>query len=315
MKWSYSAGRTFQACQRQWYYKNIFGIGQAKKDPERRRMYLLGKQDSIAAWRGRIVDELITDKVVTPFNEGDDIPDLKTMIGYAEERFQQQLAFARSNIEVTPELDVKAAGQAFALIREVASLSTDDIEHAWLEIKQALRTFYRSDEAKAIIKSADYLVSQKALQFQLLDGVTVVGFPDLIAFRDEHPPTIVDWKVHAQGTHDAWIQLAIYAICLERCKPHFDWERYFDDVERSRENVRLVEVQLLTDVVREHALDAEHFERAEEFMQTSAYEMACLIDGRKSTDLALEEFDVARFPEACDSCSYKSHCWEVRNAA
>ena len=194
-------------------------------------------------------------------------------------------------------------------------MSTDDIENAWLEIKQALRTFYRSDEAKAIIKSADYLVSQKALQFQLLDGVTVVGFPDLIAFRDEHPPTIVDWKVHAQGTHDAWMQLAIYAICLERCKPHFDWERYFDDVERSRENVRLVEVQLLTDVVREHVLDAEHFERAEEFMQTSAYEMACLIDGRKSTDLALEEFDVARFPEACDSCSYKSHCWEVRNAA
>lgn len=45
MKWSYSGGRAFQACQRQWYYKNVFGVGQATKDPERRRMYLLGKHE------------------------------------------------------------------------------------------------------------------------------------------------------------------------------------------------------------------------------------------------------------------------------
>ena len=212
-------------------------------------------------------------------------------------------------------MDIKAAGDAFALIRNVGGLAEEEVETAWQEIRQALRTFYCSEAAKDVIKSADYLISQKALQFPLMNGVTVVGFPDLVAFRYEQPPTIVDWKVRAQGTHDAWMQLAIYAICLERCKPHFDWEEFFDDVARRRETFRLMEVQLLTDVVREHVLDEEHFERAEAFMQSSAYEMSCLVDGRKNAELNAEEFDVARFPEACDSCSYRAECWEVRDAA
>lgn len=313
MKWSYSGGRSFQACQRQWYFRNVVGLGQAKAS-DRRRIYLLGKRDSVAAWRGRIVDELITEKIVTAFNEDEDLPNLKTIIGHADKRFRDQLAYARSHINFEPDLDVKAAGASFALLRDVSSLTEEDIDRAWQEVQQAFRTLYSSDQAKDIIKSADYLVSQKALQFQLFDGVTVVGFPDLIAFRYQEPPTIVDWKVHAQGTHDAWMQLAIYAICLERCKPHFDWEFFFEDVERVRDTMRLVEVQLLTDIVREHVLDAGQFDRAEAFMQSSAYEMACLLDGRKNAELDIAEFDVARFPETCGACSYRSHCWETNNA-
>lgn len=313
MIWSYSSGRAFQACQRQWYFKNVLGVGQAKA-PDRRRVYLLGKHDSVSAWRGRLVDELITEMIVLPFNTGEDLPDLKTMIQHADQRFQEQLAFARAHKTVAEEIDIKGAGDSFALLRDVDLLTEDEIERAWNEVKQAFRTLYLSEETKSIIKSADYLVSQKALQFRMMDGVTIKGVPDLIAFRDEEPPTIVDWKVHTQGTHDAWMQLAIYAICLEHCKPHYDWKDYFFDVERTKESMRLVEVQLLTNVIRDHVLDADHFEQALAFMQSSAYEMACLLDGRKNADLVVEEFDVARFPEACDSCSYRPLCWETIHA-
>lgn len=315
MKWSYSGGRAFQACQRQWYFRNVVGLGQVKRDAERRKIYLMGKHDSISAWRGRLVDELITEKIVTRVNDGSDPPDLKKMLELADRRFQEQLSYAREHVEVAPDLNIKEAGTSFALLKNVVDLTDEEIEQAWAEVCSALRTLYQCDVAKDIIKEADWLISQKTLQYRLIDGINVQGVPDLVAFRWDQPPTIVDWKVHAQGTHDAWMQLATYAICLERATPHSDWKEFYEELQWRRGDLRLVEVQLLTGTVREHDLDEDHFAQAEAFIQSSAIEMASLLEGRKYSELDIEEFDMARFPESCDSCSYKPHCWENAHAS
>lgn len=314
MIWSYSGGRAFRACQRQWFFRSLYGIGQAKKCPKRRGIYILGKHDSLSAWRGRLVDEVVSEYLVEASNVEDELPTSKQLTQIARQRFERQLQFAKVHSDVDHNLDIKGAGEAFALLKDVENLTEEDVEGAWLEIEQAIRTLYQLDRAKQVIKTSELAISQCALQFKLTDTTTVKAIPDLLAFAANQPPTIVDWKVHAQGTHDAWLQLAVYAIALERCNPHWNWKAYQPKGGFDRSNIRLIEVQLLTNVVREHVLDDDHFAKAEEFINSTSYEMSCLVDGRKTADLSLDDFAVARFPETCTSCSYKPFCWEAADA-
>ncbi|MDP9588560.1 UNVERIFIED_ORG: hypothetical protein J2W19_001106 [Shinella zoogloeoides] len=308
MKWSYSGGRSFKACQRQWFYKQIVGIGQAKA-PERRKVYLLGKTDSISAWRGRLVDGLIGDEIVARHAQGRPFPTFRQMIALADARFDAQLEYARSH--VASDISLRGDDENFALFREGETITDADIALARSEMKQALHTLYRAEAVKSVVKDADRLFNQRSLQFPILDNVTAVAIPDLIAFEWDSTPTIIDWKVHAQGTYDAWMQLAIYAIAIERCTPHRDWKDFFEGVERNAKTIRLLEVQLLTNVVREHRLTDEDFAAAEDFMMSTAYEMSCLVDERAYGEMEPEDFHQARSPEACDACSYKPLCWEV----
>ena len=59
MRWSYSSSRSFKQCQKQWFFKNVVASAKSK-DPFRRRAYMLSKLQSISAWRGKIVDDVIS---------------------------------------------------------------------------------------------------------------------------------------------------------------------------------------------------------------------------------------------------------------
>lgn len=140
-----------------------------------------------------------------------------------------------------------------------------------------------------------------------MDDVTVLAYPDAIVFRRDDPPAIIDWKVHAFGTNDAWLQLAIYAIALSRCKPHVDFPSGF---RTQPQELALYEVQLLTNVVRKHSLDKEQIVEAEEYMISSAYEIACLTEGKKQADLNVEDFRTSVYEETCQRCAFRAICWE-----
>ena len=64
MIWSVSGSKQIVRCQRQWYYKNIVGKICVKNDPFRREVALLSKVKSIDAWRGTIVDHIISSKII-----------------------------------------------------------------------------------------------------------------------------------------------------------------------------------------------------------------------------------------------------------
>jgi hypothetical protein len=67
MRWSYSASRSFRECQRQWFFKNIVASARAT-EPFRRRVYLLSKLQSVSAWRGKIVDNVISKTLIPGLN-------------------------------------------------------------------------------------------------------------------------------------------------------------------------------------------------------------------------------------------------------
>ena len=270
---------------------------------------MLGKLQSISAWRGRIVDDVLSKTLIPNLNRGVCLT-LQDAKNRARGLFDRQLAYARQHPIADLDLQVSKEGDDFAVFHVMeyeGEILEHEIEQAWCEIETALVNLFSLDDIKYILKSSDYIVSQRALQFRLMDDMTVLAYPDVIAFRGDAPPTIIDWKVHAFGTNDAWLQLAIYAIALSRCNPHVDFPNGF---EIQPQELALYEVQLLTNIVRKHSLEEDQIVEAEEYMISSANEIACLTERKKYTALNVEDFRTAFYAETCQRCAFCSICWE-----
>jgi len=306
--WSISASRTFRRCQRQWYFKSLVANANAKKDPVRRRAYLLSKLQSIWAWRGQIVDSVISDRLVRAINAGGTIT-LADARAEARRLFDLQLAFAREHRLHEPGMSVTKAGDAFAAfycMEYDGEIDDNEIERAWQDVEMALGTLYKLRDVADAMKSARYLVAQRALCFSH-SGETVRAVPDLIAFHDDQPPMIIDWKVHTLGQHEAWLQLGTYAVALALCSPHNDFPQGRQWVAT---DIRLLEVQLLTGVVRQHHVTEESARDIDAYIADSVNQIRLAMQRKDKRALAPEDFPTTSYAEACSWCPYKVLCWE-----
>jgi len=297
----------FHRCQRQWYFKTIVANARAK-DPVRREAYLLSKLQSIPAWRGSLVDHVISHRVVSAMNRNWPINPAK-VVDYAKEVFQGQLEFALHHRLREPGLKPSKVGSEFAAFHAVEygqPVNDETVAQAWIDVERALGNLFRMGKLFALLTSADYLISQRGLTFPLAD-FTVRAFPDLIAFFSGAPPLMIDWKVHTYAASDYRFQLACYAIALKRCKPHKDFPNSLSVY--SITDIRLMEVQLLADVQREYALAEQDTHSAEDYIVQSATQMN-LATGGRTKDLSPSELRAADQPSTCECCSFRSLCWE-----
>jgi hypothetical protein len=307
MKWSYSKSKTFRRCQRQWFYANVMANG-VTKDPIRRRVYLLGKLQTIAGWRGSIVDSVIETAIV-PALQRRRLPDQDVVLSLARRLYDLQLATALKHPLNAPERTVKSWGDAYAAFYSMeygGGPSRDELDLAWQEIENALRNLCGMRGLLGRLCDASQLVAQRSLQFQRF-GVSVMGVPDLIAFYSDEAPAILDWKAHAVGTMDASKQLGIYSIALKSCEPHRDFPASLS--RWAVESIRLVEVQLLLNRPRRHELDDDDREAVETYMAESANSMLMAVDGRETADLVAEDFPTAAYDHICERCSFRKVCW------
>jgi len=307
MMWSLSAAKTFKRCQRQWYYKNCLGNGNAK-DPLRRKAYLLSKLHSISSWRGSIVDSVISE-VIVPALRARQMPSLKIAQQSALDLFDRQLKFARQHPLHQPGLVPSKLGSDFAVFHCMeygGGIPEVEIERAKEEINQALINLFAMTEVWAELKSARYIIAQRSLSFSHT-GETVQGTPDLIAFYSDKPPLIIDWKVHFFGVYRAWIQLGIYAMALVRGNPHRDFP-VLSQWEVS--DLQLWEVQLLRNQIRRYELNEARISEVDNFIAESISAMKLMVGDAKKATLDPMEFLPAYSAETCRSCNYQSMCWE-----
>lgn len=307
MTWSFTTGRMFRRCPRQWFYKAIFSKSRSK-DPNRREAYLLSKLQTVSGWRGQIVDSVLSDFVVTELNAGHR-PTLRAAIARARVLFNEQRSFALAHRLREPNLVPSQVGPAFAAFFKLEYGETIDIsefEQAWADIERALRVIWRNSELRQTVRNGRRLVAQRSLLFDHF-GAKVRAVPDLIVFFADRAPLIIDWKVHSFGTRDSGDQLTTYAIALARTPPHTDFvttgRRW------NTEDIELIEAQLLVDSFRKHPLSASSIAQAEERIASgiSAIQLAC--GGRDSSDLSPCDFPTARNAQTCRTCSYRKICW------
>lgn len=314
MIWSYSAQRMFSRCQRQWFYR-AFASSPTAKDTSRRRALFYGQLNTISAWRGRLVDTVISEHVVNSLSDplNDTEMKLSDALRIARRIFNAQKDYAETHRAKTIDVTISKEGEKFALLFENEfgkPLAADDIDQAWVEIETALTNFWNSEAIWAVLREATVLIPQpRAFHFALEDGTKGVAYPDLVAFSGGKPPTIIDWKVHAEAGNSARRQLAVYALALSRCtKAHFDfptnWQTPATDYE-------LIEAQLLLDRQTRYELDAEDVAETEAYIASSAYEMQCLSEGNKFAGLKKSDFRTAYDGETCAACAYQTLCMEA----
>lgn len=307
MVWSLSSSRTFQRCQRQWFIKQYVANANAKKDPVRREAYLLSTLQSLHAWRGSIVDEIISSSLIPLLNLGI-VPTRAGIIRDAHQLFKDQLAFAINNRMREPGMTKKQAGKTFASLYPVeygTDISQDELERAWKDIENALHNLFEMPDLLSLLQRGNRLIAQRPLTFTCHE-VQARMVPDLIAFYNNEAPLIVDWKVHSFGTYNARLQLASYALALIGCNPHSDFPESLVHFQPS--DIRLLEVQLLTGQQRSYEVTESDIEAVETYIVQTNMEMLLVTDGQ-ARQWSLFDFPAASYAETCQRCPFRSLCW------
>ena len=311
MNWSFTGSRSFDKCQMQWFHRNFVAEAQAKKDPIRREAYVLSCLQTISAWRGRLVDEVISEEIVPLLEKGRE-PDVTAVISFARSRFKKQLAYAMQHRVREPEFVKTKAGDsyaAFVAIEYDLPVSDEDLSRAWEDIELALRNFLAMRELLDDLKQAERLIAQRSLNFSVFDAGAEAK-PDLIVFYRNQPPLIVDWKVHTFGTTDYRLQLAAYALALERCNPHKDFPQ--PDRRGLATEMRLIEAQLLTNKLRSYSLSERDIEELESCIVESYARMRLAVGNHNWKTLDISELAPAENPETCEKCVFRKLCWKEK---
>lgn len=296
MKWTFSAYGSFRKCPRQWFYKNAYANSRAK-DPLRREAHRLSKLEGIQAWRGKIVDTVISGTIIPSIS-------WKRPSSLDEAKRKADQLFALQRVR-------RLAGNgadAFFEAEFGLPLTDEMFGNARVEIHAALENFYKSEPVWALLNGAKALVPQRTLSFKHGD-VTVQVRPDLITFRGPLAPVIFDWKVNARPMRDYWLQLVTGAIALTRCTPHRDWPT--DTVQHGPHEIELLEIQLLTGDIRAHRTSPADIEEAEDFISGSTSEMQFACGDENTVQLRPEDFPVTNDPRACQICPFRKLCWGV----
>lgn len=313
MPWSYSASRKFQKCQVQWLLSDM-AAHHAATDPIRRRAHFFDALTTVSAWRGQLVDTVISEHIIPSLEDptSEEGMGLEGSVRIARRLFSQQLAFAKDHRAATLDVKFGDIGSKFALLTEYEfgdGPTKEELERAWHEIEAALSNFWKNDLIQKIIFDADQLITQpRTLHFELINGTKAVAIPDLIAFNRSKAHTIVDWKVHAEVGNDARRQLAVYAVALHRSKAHRDFPKNWN---APPTNVDLVEAQLLLDQTKTYRLSEEDVAATTAYMDGIAYEMECLTEAKPYKDINIADFRLAHSSLTCEACQFQTLCPEV----
>jgi hypothetical protein len=304
--WSFSAYRSFQACPRQWYYKSVYANSRAK-DPLRKEAYRLSKLESIAAWRGKIVDSIISDNIIPSIQFGRSFTFMQARVA-AKNLFDMQKTQRMVRSEYTPAIaDEVTKFVSFYELEYGGVLTTEMFESAWADIDTALNYLYHSEILWQFLRKDSRLIAQRPLSFKQ-DEISIRVVPDLIIFHSPDVPIVLDWKVNTRPLRDYWLQLITGAIALTRCKPHRDWPA--GAIQCSPQEIQLIEVQLLAGDIRLHKITEADVTDAEDFISISAMEMFLAGSDENSPGLQPSDYSVAHEPYTCQICNFRKICWE-----
>lgn len=313
MTWSISAGKTFAQCERQWFYKNCYQAWNAKKEPSKRRAYLLSKLESLSALRGKVVDDVLSTRLVSALNHSR-LPDKQRTVAECLSTFDRRIHEAKQHrIDEFSSNNVKLP-EDFTVLQEIHygnGVTDEDILRSRKEIVLAIDNLFEMEELLESLRVSRYVIAQRALSYR--SGMwPVKAVPDLIAFYDHEPPVVLDWKVHFFANADAAKQLASYALALVKNnaeKPHRDFPPKLNQWNWT--DIRLWEAQLLVPDLRIHEYDEDQYDALQETIAIGAERMAMSLAGRvKASDFQPADFQTAIEPRRCSSCNFKELCWE-----
>ncbi|MBB6324474.1 hypothetical protein FHS59_000089 [Algoriphagus iocasae] len=305
MNWSYSGYRQFLKCHRQWYYKNIVAHSSAK-DPFRREVTILSKLKTLDAWRGDIVDEVISQVAINKIRKKEGLYE-DALIWVANRKFEEKLDFARNRMYRTPNITFSDYGQVSAIIDfdNGNGVKESELKRVRNDIHQALTNFVKREDLIEHLRTASQWLTQRTISLPF-SKFRVVARPDLICFFQDEPPHIFDWKVHTFATKTYQEQLLAYAFSLSKVNPHKDFPSDLGKYEVL--DYSLTEFQLLTDEIRDYQVSDDDINSTEAEIATGLLRMYRLGANKKFSESTPEDFPTTTDPSVCGNCSFKPIC-------
>jgi hypothetical protein len=312
MNWSITGQKQFNICQRQWYYGNIVADARVKKDAYRRELTILSKLQTIEAWRGSLVDDVISRLLVNAINNGYPIKK-DYFLKEAYRLFDLQMAYALDKKYRLDGARLSNDQEDFAALFECElgnGVTVDQFEMAKSDVTNAISNLVDEREFIEYLKSAGHLASQRPLIYSF-DRFSVLAKPDLIAFFQDSPPHIFDWKVHTFGMNTYDEQLISYALALYKVaqtKPHTDFPENLSKY--SIYDYRLTEYQLLHPdrIRRDYQVTGDRIEELGSEMASGLIEMyvtGCFKNYKHAEE---RNFSTTVLVEQCPKCPFQRIC-------
>jgi len=304
MKWSFSEHLTFRECPRKWYFAYKLASAVATKQPIKKEAFYLSKLQSIDAWRGNLVDKVISKKIVLSVTLSG-IISLDQALSEAKISFNNELLFAQDK---RWRVDgAKTSDDNYVALQGLEDEDTEELlEQAWIDIETAITNFYQMTEIWDLLKTATYLKPQERLGFHHYDNY-VTCMPDLILLFSNEEPMLIDWKVHKYGVKNYRLQLALYALALIESSFRKKYPMEFAGVHPVE--VRLREVQLLTKKVHPHNLLDFEITEIKNLISTSARKMELMV-ADNDKDFTYLDVPTTEYAEKCQRCSFEPICQE-----
>jgi hypothetical protein len=305
MSWSFSQHITFKECSRKWYFSYKLANPISTKELIRKEAFYLKQLKNIDAWRGIIVDKIISEKIIPSVSNKSPIT-LDKSITEARKSFDNQLFFAKER--KWRNGGVKKADNDYAVLWEIEK--GDDIkeplEKAWYEIEIAITNFYQMSEIWDLFELATYLKPQERLIFRQND-IPVNCQPDLILLFKDDDPIIIDWKVHKYGVKDYRQQLALYALALTESPFRKKYPLELAGIQAT--DIRLKEVQLLTKNIYNYDLLDSEITEIKNLIGTSTRKMK-LVLADEDKDFTYLDVPTTELAEKCRRCQFQTICQE-----
>lgn len=127
--------------------------------------------ETIDAWRGQIVDYTLSEYVI-PKMQKRQTPTYDAAIDYAKKITKARYEFAIAEGHKEPNLKKTEHYYEYAPLYDIEYPSDDlkpKLKKAWDEIVISLTNFYNNKELIANLKKANYLITQRTLQYDSHD--------------------------------------------------------------------------------------------------------------------------------------------------
>ena len=304
MKWSHSAHKTFRRCQSQFLFSHVLAHHSAR-DAVRHEAYRLKQAKDFNLWRGNLVDDAIELWVAPRLQSGQLMP-LDELLKRSFEMMEQQLAFSKARRHLELGLSKGEAGKSFLVLgvhERGEEAPPQELDWVRAEVELALTNLYSLTSFLEELRGHAFYEPRQRFSFRF-DEFTIGGEFDLLIWKNNGRPLVIDWKVVESPTSDHTDQMLLYALAISRLNPRV-----------RPEDIEVKEVRLREPEIRNYAITPEKLADVENFVFHSGHQMKALLRGLGAQDQRIEDFEVADKPGSCAMCSFRPLCQRLHSQA
>ncbi len=305
MIWSVSASRTFDRCQRQFYFSQIMAWHRTN-DPLRERAYFLKRIQQLAWWPGRVVHKVIQHWVLPTIKTGR-WPNVDQVIFQARDLAQRQFIFSQTGkYRTTSKTD---AGDEYCILAPhyfEESVEPDVLDKALVTIDEALRNLLNSQQMRYFLTGPQGYRWEYPLHFKV-EGTTVRAVPDLLMLSDSKLGLdIVDWKV-ATASSSYHSQVAVYALAAQET----GWLAEYAQAALTGYIINLLEPEPAIALKDPYTVDERILATTVNTIYESIERIRALTDDKKYSQLDIGRFEHASSAGTCALCNWRELCVEL----